>query len=75
MVSAWLERKAAEQRQAARIFLKKGDEKASGTTDTASNQKKNTAVTDDTQEITAQLVVHHVPGGVVRGKVYGKKTV
>eukprot|EP00892_Ulva_mutabilis_P009884 jgi/Ulvmu1/7268/UM035_0056.1 len=85
MVSAWLQRKAEEQRKAARDFLRKSSEHKSISTNDASVVGQTTvasaasaaeiqpahAVVSTATE--ADTIVQQLAGGVVRGKVYSKK--
>lgn len=85
MVSAWLQRKAEEQRKAARDFLKKPVEsKSSVSTEAPATNTSlgNTITTVDAGKqvhgpvvaAEADTIVQHVAGGIVRGKVYSKRT-
>lgn len=83
MVSAWLQRKAEEQRKAARDFLKKPEDKSNSTVAGAHEKDDPVSVAqaDSTsQEAHAPLTTkvsdtinQQLAGGVVRGKVYSKK--
>lgn len=83
MVSAWLQRKAEEQRKAARDFLKKPEEILTVHSDVFADQGACSAIarcSSSEQQGNVlpaaggvDTIVQEVAGGVVRGKVYSKK--
>lgn len=86
MVSAWLQRKAEEQRKAARDFLKKPEGKSNGPVAGAPDEQDDPVSVAHSGRSTPQqghaaattqvadTISKQLAGGVVRGKVYSKKT-